>query len=318
MIALGESALGPDRPFPGLRPFAHADHAYFFGRTDQIYALYRMIDRGRFVAVVGNSGSGKSSLVFAGLLPLLDKEKREVGGRQWVWRDMSPGDEPLDRLIDLLHGLATQLQPNSGSNSQFAASQRDRIAFLIRHSSRGLVEALAEIEGLQNKTLVLVVDQFEELFRYASSAQLRDRGKELKWREEAVLFVQLLLTASRDADCRARFVLTMRSDFIGDCARFQGLPGAVSEAQFLVPALRRDQIEEIICKPIAKAGGLIDPMLVKRLLTDGTDDFDQLPVLQHCLSRLWSRRGCRWRKSIRKWQRAGGISRSNIMNGSSG
>jgi tetratricopeptide (TPR) repeat protein len=287
MSAPGASALGSDRPFPGLRPFAHADQDYFFGRTDQIYALYRMIDRGRFVAVIGSSGSGKSSLVFAGLLPLLDKERREAGGRQWVWRDMSPGDDPIDRLIDLLHGLATELQPDSGSDAQFAASQRDRIAYLIRYSSRGLVEALAEIEGLQNKTLVLVIDQFEELFRYATSTQLRDRGKEFKWREEAVLFVQLLLVASRDADCKTRFMLTMRSDFIGDCARFHGLPEAVSGAQFLVPSLRRDQLEEIICKPIAKAGGSIDPMLVKRLLTDGSDDFDQLPVLQHCLSRLW-------------------------------
>jgi tetratricopeptide (TPR) repeat protein len=291
MSAAGLSSLGPDRPFPGLRPFAYADHPYFFGRADQTYALYRMLDRGRFVAVVGSSGSGKSSLVFAGLLPLLDRERRELGGRQWVWRDMSPGDAPLDHLIDLLHNLATKLEDGSDADERFAASQRDRIAYLIRHSSRGLVEALAEIYGLQDKTLVLVVDQFEELFRYATSAQLRNRGKELQWREEAVLFVQLLLTASRDPDCSARFMLTMRSDFIGDCARFQGLPEAVSEAQFLVPALRRDQIEEIIGKPVAKAGGVIDPMLTKRLLTDAGEDFDQLPVLQHCLSRLWEQAG---------------------------
>ena len=96
----------------------------------------------------------------------------------------------------------------------------------------------------------------------------------------------------RRFDYKTRFMLTMRSDFIGDCARFHGLPEAVSGAQFLVPSLRRDQLEEIICKPIAKAGGSIDPMLVKRLIClDGSDDFDQLPVLQHCLSRLWEQAG---------------------------
>jgi tetratricopeptide (TPR) repeat protein len=291
MTAAEVSALGPDRPFPGLRPFSAADYAYFFGRTDQTYALYRMLDRGRFVAVVGSSGSGKSSLVFAGLLPLLDKESREPGGRHWVWRQMTPGGAPLERLIDLVHGLALALGGDSQGDARMAAPQRDRITYLIRLSSRGLVDALAEIEGLKDKTLVLVVDQFEELFRYAASAQRHDRGQEFKWREEAVLFVQLLLTAIRDPECSARIMLTMRSDFIGDCARFHGLPEAVSESQFLVPSLRRDQLEEIIRKPIAKAGAAIDPMLVKRLLTDTGDELDQLPVLQHCLFRLWEQAG---------------------------
>lgn len=281
----GVSALGPERPFPGLRPFGYADHDFFFGRSDQTYALYRMLDRDRFVAVVGSSGSGKSSLVFAGLLPLLDREQREPGGQQWIWRDMSPGDSPLDRLIDLLVSLVAELEPKNAGNPR--ASRRDRLAYLIRSSSQGLVDALAEIDGLKERSVVIVVDQFEELFRYATSTQQRDRGKELKWREDAVLFVQLLLTASRDPDCGARFMLTMRSDFIGDCARFQGLPEAVSEAQFLVPSLRRDQYDEIISRPVEKAGGTIDPMLVKRLLTDVEEDYDQLPVLQHCLSRLW-------------------------------
>ena len=74
-------AASAKHPFPGLRPFAYPDHEYFFGREDQTYALYRLIDRSRFVAVVGSSGSGKSSLVRAGLLPLLDTETRETGGR---------------------------------------------------------------------------------------------------------------------------------------------------------------------------------------------------------------------------------------------
>src|SRR5215831_4980491 len=84
-------------PFPGLRPFAYQDREFFFGRQDQIYTLYRLIDRFRFVAVVGSSGSGKSSLVRAGLLPLLDVETREAGGRNWVWVEMRPGDAPLLR-----------------------------------------------------------------------------------------------------------------------------------------------------------------------------------------------------------------------------
>jgi ABC-type multidrug transport system fused ATPase/permease subunit len=71
--AIDESALSAERPFPGLRPFVFADRDYFFGRESQIYALYRLVEHGRFIAVIGSSGSGKSSLVLAGLCRLLDE-----------------------------------------------------------------------------------------------------------------------------------------------------------------------------------------------------------------------------------------------------
>ena len=104
-------------------------------------------------------------------------------------------------------------------------------------------------------------------------------------------FVQILLAASRDRALNVYILLTMRSDFIGDCANFRGLPEAVSASQFLVPSLTRDQREEAIRRPIEKAGAAIEPALVERLLNDGGDDIDQLPVLQHCLSRLWEEAG---------------------------
>ena len=86
-------------------------------------------------------------------------------------------------------------------------------------------------------------------------------------------------------------ILTMRSDFIGDCARFHGLPEAVCAAQFLVPSLTRDQLDDVIRKPIEKAGATIDPELIERLLNDCGTEMDQLPVLQHCLLRLWEEAG---------------------------
>src|SRR6202011_1228869 len=97
------------------------DHDYFFGREDQKYALYRLIDRFRFIAVVGSSGSGKSSLVRAGLLPLLDDETRETGGRNWLWREMRPGDAPLQRLTDRLASLSDDDDPI------VASGRRERI-----------------------------------------------------------------------------------------------------------------------------------------------------------------------------------------------
>jgi tetratricopeptide (TPR) repeat protein len=279
------------RPFPGLRPFDYREHAFYFGRTDQIYALYRLLDANRFVAVVGSSGSGKSSLVFAGLHPLLDKDTAQRGGRHWVWSQMSPKDAPINGLIDLVHDLARQFQPELQGDPASLESQRGRIAYLISLSSQGLVNALSEIEGLKDKTLVLVVDQFEELFRYAKSSQAQNTIKDSIHREEAVLFVQLLLAASRDSGCNARIVLTMRSDFIGDCANFRGLPEAVSQTQFLVPGLSREQFEEVIRQPVKLCGSTIRSNLVERLLNDIIGETDQLPVLQHCLLRLWETAG---------------------------
>jgi tetratricopeptide (TPR) repeat protein len=286
-----QTALSAERPFPGLRPYAFADSGFYFGREDQIYALYRLLDRSQFIAVVGSSGSGKSSLVRAGLLPLLEAETANAGARSWRWVEMRPGDAPLERLSEALASLLPEAEDEVGQ--AINAARRERIGFALRQSSFGLAEALEKIEGLERGSLVLVVDQFEELFRYATSAasQGHDPQEEARQREDAAHFVQLLLEAGRSRGRPVHVLTTMRSDFIGDCARFHGLPEAVSATQFLVPSLTRDQREEVIRRPIEKAGATIDPALVERLLNDGGDDLDQLPVIQHCLMRLWDRAG---------------------------
>src|SRR5579872_2321522 len=94
------------RPFPGLRPFGFEDRDFFFGREDQVYSLYRLLEHSRFIAVVGSSGSGKSSLVRAGLLPVIDEESKGEGGRKWRFATLHPGDAPLRALADAVTSLA--------------------------------------------------------------------------------------------------------------------------------------------------------------------------------------------------------------------
>jgi WD40 repeat protein/energy-coupling factor transporter ATP-binding protein EcfA2 len=262
--------VSKDRPFPGLRPFEFEDHEFFFGRDDQIAALYRLLDRNRFIAVVGSSGSGKSSLVKAGLLPLLQRESEE-GGRKWRRITLHPGDAPMVELENAVVALAAR-EVNDEESDRVIRSQR--IGFALRRSSFGLANALDEIPGVEDKAILVLVDQFEEIFRYSG--------------DEAIKFVQLLLEASRDRSHSIHVLITMRSDFIGDCARFYDLPEAVSAAQFLVPSLTRDQRDESVRQPITKAAhAAIESTLVERLLNDAGSENDQLPVLQHCLSRLW-------------------------------
>src|SRR5580704_11955606 len=272
-------------PFPGLRPFSSRDHKYFFGRETQKYALYLLLKRNHFISVVGSSGSGKSSIVRAGLLPMLADEDQSSGGNAWQYTTMRPGRDPIERLARALARVSMK-----ETDALFVA-RRDRIAAVLRASRDGISEVLAQTAPQTAAQFVLVVDQFEELFRYLSAGAQTNRIETAKRREEATNFVQLLLAATRSYDSRIRVVITMRSDFIGDCANFQGLPEVVSAAQFLVPSLSRDQREEAIREPIALSGATIDPELVERLLNDSNEELDQLPVLQHCLARLWMRAG---------------------------
>ena len=287
MTASEGHVLSAEQPFPGLRPFTFGDHGYFFGREDQTFALFRLLDRSQFIAVVGASGSGKSSLVRAGLLPLLSKDSQSRGGRSWRWAQMRPGVAPLANLADCLESLADREDPI------ISAARRDRMSHALHRSSFGLRDALREIEHIDKASIVLIVDQFEELFRYAAaSAGVKAAASvEAWWREEATHFIQLLLAAQQDSTYDVHVIITMRSDFIGDCARFYGLPEAVSATQFLVPSLTRDQLEDIIRRPVEKADATMEPELVERIINDSDNDLDELPVLQHCLLRLWERAG---------------------------
>jgi hypothetical protein len=279
--------LSSERPFPGLRPFGFADRGFFFGRERQAFALYRLVDNGRFIAVIGGSGSGKSSLVVAGLQALLADETADSGGPTWAFVDMRPGGAPITRLAGALSKLSAKDSPDD------TARRRDRIEWRLRQSSFSFERALEEAGGLGGRSLILVVDQFEELFRFGLAGLGYRRGglEEARRRDEATQFVQILLDADRRRIENVRVLITMRSDFIGDCAYFHGLSEAVSATQYLVPNLTRSQLEDAIRKPIEKAGGSIEPELVERLLNDCGDELDQLPVLQHCLMRMWDRAG---------------------------
>lgn len=287
-------------PYPGLRPFRKDEHSFFFGRFEHTAALYRLLDRGRLLAILGGSGSGKSSLVLAGLLPLLEKEKRSDGTPRWTMVMLRPGSQPMRRL-------AAALLESAAS----AEESIQRVIAGLRHTSRGLV---TEIERLlpTGREVLIPVDQFEELFRYAQADSIdgidsRDPAvAKLSRDDEARRFVDLLLTAAASSRRRIRIVITMRSEFLGDCARYRGLAEAVSANQYLAPWLNREQQAEAIVGPLLRGAGrlapdvfeltstntkdwsdLIEPQLVEQLLNDAGNQPDQLPVLQHALRRCW-------------------------------
>src|SRR5215813_10516459 len=131
--------------------------------------------------------------------------------------------------------------------------------------------------------------------------------------DEGDAFVALLLASARQSESPIYVVITMRSDYLGDCALFHGLPEAVSAAQYLTPRLTREDLELAIAGPARVFGGRVEPRLVNRLLNDFGTDPDQLPLLQHALARLWSR--CSVRSdtpllTVEDYEAIGGLARS--------
>jgi predicted nuclease with TOPRIM domain/arsenate reductase-like glutaredoxin family protein len=262
-------------PYPGLRPYEPEEDFLFFGREKQIDELVRRLRQTRFLAVVGGSGSGKSSLVRAGLIPVLHGGGMARAGSRWRTVIFRPGDQPIVNLAEALYDDAQMGRTQASREVDLALLETT-----LRSSSAGLSDAVEQARLAANENLVLVVDQFEELFRYRSS---RDGNTS----ETALAFVKLLLTAAFDPAVPVYVVLTMRSDFIGNCAEFPGLAQAISDGQYLVPRMSRAELRSAITGPAAVAGGEIAPRVVVRLLNEVGDDPDQLPVLQHALMRSW-------------------------------
>ncbi|HEX8338628.1 MAG TPA: penicillin-insensitive murein endopeptidase, partial [Pyrinomonadaceae bacterium] len=179
--------------------------------------------------------------------------------------------------------LARALAENGvldGAAAGLSTGEREAvIEATLRGGSLGLVDAAASAR-LEGHKLLVVIDQFEELFRFRAA---RSTAAD----DEASAFVKLLLEAARQRDVPVYVVLTMRSDFLGDCAQFQGLPEAINDGQYLIPRMTRDERRFAIVGPVRVARARMTEPLVNRLLNDVGDNPDQLPILQHALMRTW-------------------------------
>jgi WD40 repeat protein len=279
-------------PYVGLRPFMREDSRLFFGRREQSVALLALLRESRFLPVVGSSGSGKSSLVRAGLVPALLGGFLVQDRDQWLIATMKPGDAPLANLARALLAGAGE----RGSSADELAKRIEADPF------EAVSQEIAARVG-ERSNLLLVVDQFEELFAFrgdaevASQAATRTDDRGPGWsqrRAEADDFVALLLELAEANELPVYVVLTMRSDFAGDCDLFRGLPEAMNRTRYLVPRLRREQLREAIEGPARLEGVTLAPRLLDRLLNEMGDRSDQLPIMQHALLQTWEQ----WRTGV--------------------
>lgn len=270
-------------PFPGLRPFRSDEEHLFFGRESQVDRMIHKLAAHRFLAVVGTSGSGKSSLVNCGLRPALHRGYMTSAGASWRMAQFRPGSNPIAALATALAepGVLFDAWDDTG------LSAHELVDTTLRLGSLGLVDIVEQAHLPKGMQLLVVVDQFEELFRFrapAGDAAKRAYGPG----QDAIAFVKLLLEARAQSKVPIHVVLTMRSDFLGECAQFLGLAEAINDGQYLVPRLNREEIRAAITGPVGVGDATITPVLVTRLLNDVGDNPDQLSILQHALNRTWA------------------------------
>lgn len=305
--------LSKDRlPYPGLRAFAREESDLFFGRESCVDAMVDRLATTRFLAVLGASGSGKSSLVRTGLIDALDLGLHPSPRPRWKIADLHPGGQPLRNLAAAL--LETK-------NSPYESMDVDFLGAFLRNGPRSIVEWVSGGNLASDANLLILVDQFEELFRYSDYAQ----------REEAEAFVSLLLESTTNVDVSIHVVLTMRSEFLGACALIPGLAERINAGLYLTPRMTREECRAAIEGPANVIGFTIQPVLVNRLLNDlaafapweddGHSDHaeqlsrrsDQLPIMQHVLNRLWVRaadaaQGSAVELKLAEYEQIGGLS----------
>lgn len=260
-------------PFPGLRPFAPDESELFFGREGESEEVLGKLLKNRFVTVIGASGSGKSSLIYCGVLPKV-RNNNVKAADSWRIISFRPGNDPF---LNLAEAIADDIAISGKS-----PVDKNIILTELRDNPAGIAAAIKKfLIGPGEKALV-VVDQFEELFRYSAL------GRADAVISPAARFVDFMVNAVNQTAVDIFTIVTMRSDFIGECAHYQGLTQLINNSNYLVPHMGRENYKEAIEGPVKYAGAKIDPALVEILLNDIGDRTDQLPVLQHAMMRTWS------------------------------
>ncbi len=276
-------------PFPGLRPFTRQESHLFFGREGQIENVSANLVKNRFIAVIGSSGSGKSSLIYCGVLSKI-MEKGD-----WKLVITRPGSHPFKNLLDSL-GQSLEINPAPSDPSDMEVYP-DNVIQILKDSYKK-----------SKSEFLIVIDQFEELFRFRTASREDDT---LQTRSN---YADLLVELVNQNDIPVNIIITMRSDFIGECSRFQEFTSLINKSNYLIPRMSGDNFKRVIEEPVKITGASISEELVSRILFEMGDNQDQLPILQHALMRTWNY----WQENstrdkplgINDYEAIGGISRA--------
>ncbi|WP_016953798.1 CHAT domain-containing protein [Anabaena sp. PCC 7108] len=257
-------------PYRGLFAFQKEDAPFFFGREAFTQQLVEVVQKEPLVTVLGSSGSGKSSVVFAGLIPVLESQGN------WRIADFRPGDRPFHALAA---ALIPHFEPQLQSNIDRLQATR-KLANDLRNETDALRDTIEEIVRQTADTrILLVADQFEELYTLCEAG-------------ERQCFLERLLevvSAVNHHTPHFTLVLTLRADFLESALSDRSFADVMRYGYQMLGPMNRQELEEAIVQPAAMLGVTIESGLTKRLLDDIVNQPGQLPLLEFALTQLWDK-----------------------------
>jgi WD40 repeat protein/serine/threonine protein kinase len=262
-----EASPEPENPYKGLRAFQEADASDFFGRDRLIDKLVSRLKEStanaRLLAVVGPSGSGKSSVVRAGLIPAL-RRGALPNSDEGFYLQITPGSNPLQELADALLRIAVK--------------PPEALLAKLQTNEHALIDALEEILPLRSDELILVIDQFEEVFTQVTNEAVRAH------------FLNLLLASVSDPRSRLRLIITLRADMYDRPLLYPAFGEVLSTRFETILPLNSQEIEQAIVSPAERINMRFEPGLVDSILADIKQQPGALPLLQYALTELFERR----------------------------
>ena len=269
-------------PYKGLRPFEEADARDFFGREKLVNLLIERLRENnpwrKFLAVVGPSGSGKSSVVHAGLLPAL-RRGQPTGAQNWYIVNMVPSSNPLQQLKTSL--LSVAINP------------ADTLTGKLQSDSQGLIQAVNNVLG-DNDNLLLVIDQFEEVFTLVEREEERQQ------------FLDLLYHAVTGENQRLWIIITLRADFYDKPLLYENFGALIQARTQVVLPLTTEELERTITGPAKQVGLEVDTDLVAAIIADVREEPGVLPLLQYALTEVFAKRTGN-HLNLEAYQASGGV-----------
>lgn len=275
------TAIGPN-PYKGLGAFQERDANYFFGREDltkHLWAKFRDLHEqqpsahqpARILPILGPSGSGKSSVARAGLIPEL--ARHPMPGRESPRVAIfTPGAHPLESLAAILARVTVKDEMPVAKVREFVEQLRLATQTNLYDGLRRIADAIPDIS---NTPLIILVDQFEEIYSLCDDTQERD------------IFIANLLTAARDRSGHISIIVTLRTDFIGETNSQEELNRIISTQGIIVPVMNREELTRAIAEPARRAGHPLDDATVELLINETKGREGVLPLLQFALTRIW-------------------------------
>ncbi len=275
------SNLPIENPYKGLRAFNEADAGDFYGREQLVGELIGHFQQpdNRFLAVVGPSGSGKSSVIRAGLIPAL-RSGTLAGSDNWFYADMVPATNPIQQLASTLESIAVD-----GIPDLYAHLLSDRDA---------LRQAVDQLLHGTDSELVLLIDQFEEVFTLGQSETIREQ------------FLALIYTAVTTPGSRLRVLVTLRADFYDRPLLYSEFGGLVQRYTRVVLPLSPSEIERAVTMPAKRVGVQVDTDLIAAIIDDVREEPGALPLLQYALTELFEMRQDN-RLTLNAYEESGGV-----------